>query len=127
MALLACLGCSTRFAVGLSRCPHCQSEDFEEDNGMSPKITVHGGPSIAGASVVGGAWTDADAPDSWPNLDAEESEEPSADVASEPGYEEWTVEQLKDELVSRGLPKSGKQADLVQRLRDHDAAAQGSE
>lgn len=45
----------------------------------------------------------------------------------EPGYEEWTVEQLKEELAVRDLPKSGKRDDLVQRLRDADAAAQDSE
>lgn len=40
MALLACLGCGTRFAVGLEACPHCGSEDFEEDG--LPKITNAG-------------------------------------------------------------------------------------
>lgn len=30
-----------------------------------PKITVHGGPSIAGAQVVGGAWSDTREPDEW--------------------------------------------------------------
>lgn len=43
MALLACLSCATKFAVGLLRCPHCSSTDFEEAD--LPKITVSGGVS----------------------------------------------------------------------------------
>ena len=45
MSLLACLRCATRFAVGLLHCPHCLSEDFEEDG--VPKITTGGGVSHA--------------------------------------------------------------------------------
>ncbi|WP_435279170.1 hypothetical protein [Streptomyces sp. 1222.5] len=45
MALNVCGGCTTKFAVGLKRCPHCASTDFCEDD--MPKITVHGGPSDA--------------------------------------------------------------------------------
>ena len=47
-----------------------------------PKITVHGGPSIAGASVVGGSWSDTDTADVWPQP-AEGGEEPSAGSSSE--------------------------------------------
>jgi hypothetical protein len=43
MALLSCLRCGTKFAVGLLACPHCLSEEFEEDG--VPKITVSGGVS----------------------------------------------------------------------------------
>jgi hypothetical protein len=43
MALLSCLQCLCRFAVGLVSCPHCGSEEFEEAD--VPKITVSGGPS----------------------------------------------------------------------------------
>lgn len=42
MALNACQSCTTRFAVGLKRCPHCGSTDFCEDEQMA-KITAHGG------------------------------------------------------------------------------------
>lgn len=31
MALLVCKGCTTRYAPGLSRCPHCGSPEWEED------------------------------------------------------------------------------------------------
>lgn len=141
MALNACQDCTTRFAVGLTRCPHCQSTDFQEDGDM-PKITAHGGASIAGAEVTGGQWGDDTEPDESPapaesgtepeqeeegsegtlpeNLSSPVSEEP--EPSPEPGYEEWTVEQLKEQLTERGLPKSGKRDDLVTRLRKDDAA-----
>jgi len=56
MSLMRCRGCSTRFAVGLLRCPQCQAvseiyarpeheADAEEEN--MPKITVGGGASNA--------------------------------------------------------------------------------
>ena len=52
MALWGCAGCSTVYAVGLPACPHCQSTDREED--PMPKITVHGGPTVAAeATLVG--------------------------------------------------------------------------
>jgi hypothetical protein len=82
MALLACLDCSTRFAVGLSRCPHCQSTNYEEDGAMSPKITVHGGPSIAGATVVGGSWSNEGDADVWPEPANEEGGEESSPGSS---------------------------------------------
>lgn len=44
MALNVCNGCTTKFAVGLPRCPHCASTDFCEDGQMA-KITAQGGPS----------------------------------------------------------------------------------
>ncbi|GAA1749444.1 hypothetical protein GCM10009734_66670 [Nonomuraea bangladeshensis] len=45
MALWVCLGCSTRFAVGVEACPHCGGTEHEEE-GM-PKITRLGGASVA--------------------------------------------------------------------------------
>lgn len=66
MTLRVCLDCTTGFAVGVRLCPHCGSErhaeqgsaealgiraslpvDTEEEDDM-PKITRHGGASIAG-------------------------------------------------------------------------------
>lgn len=55
MAWMACRSCSTRYAVGLLRCPQCQAvselfavpeEVFDaEQEGSVPKITVADGPS----------------------------------------------------------------------------------
>ena len=49
-----------------------------------------------------------------------ESETEPADEP-EPGYEDWTAEQLRGELELRGLAKSGSKAQLVQRLEEDDA------
>lgn len=95
-----------------------------------PKITVHGGPSIAGATVVGGAWSNEGDPDVWPEPAKESSPGDSVDTSPEQDqdYEALTVEQLKEQLAERGLSKSGQKGDLVQRLREADAtAAQGTE
>lgn len=46
MALWVCEGCTTKYAVGLSRCPRCLSTDFHEEGSM-PKSTRHGGASNA--------------------------------------------------------------------------------
>jgi ribosomal protein L22 len=44
----------------------------------------------------------------------------------EEGWESLKVDELKDELEARGLPKSGKKDELVARLEEHDAAAEGA-
>lgn len=51
--------------------------------------------------------------------------EPSADAEDEEDapYSEWTVPELQAELGDRGLPKSGKKDDLVERLEAADRAS----
>jgi ribosomal protein L22 len=44
----------------------------------------------------------------------------------EGGWESLKVDELKEELEARGLPKSGTKAELVERLLDDDAAQAGS-
>jgi hypothetical protein len=126
MALLVCTGCTTRYSVGAVRCPHCGStEHVEEGQEQMPKITVHGGPSVAGASVVGGSWADEGDPDVWPEPAAAEEgdvEQDATEPADVPGYEDLTVEQMKEQLGERGLAKTGKRDDLVARLVEDDAA-----
>lgn len=129
MTLRVCLDCSTAFAVGVRLCPHCGSErnaeqgtaaamgihagvPVETEEDTMPKITRHGGASFppdeetAAAEVDGGG----------------EPAPETTEAASAPGYEDMTVEQLKEQLAARDLPKSGKRDELVQRLRDDDAA-----
>lgn len=70
--LRVCLDCTCAFAVGVLRCPHCGSERHADQGSAAalgvqasvpieeehmPKITRHGGPSVAGqepAPVEGG-------------------------------------------------------------------------
>lgn len=66
MAAWVCVGCTTVYAVGAPRCPHCGSSEYVEQGAEMPKITRHEGASVFGASVVGGSWSDTDAPDAWP-------------------------------------------------------------
>lgn len=69
MSLWVCLDCTTAFSVGAPRCPHCGSERHAEEHEAAalgiqhgvpveseeddmPKITRHGGPSVAGEEPV---------------------------------------------------------------------------
>jgi hypothetical protein len=51
---------------------------------------------------------------------AEEEGDEEPESSSEQDYEAWTVEQLKEQLDKRGLPKTGKKDDLVLRLLEDD-------
>jgi large subunit ribosomal protein L22 len=53
-------------------------------------------------------------------MTAERREQP------EGGWESLKVDELKDELEARGLPKSGKKDELVARLEESDAAEGGA-
>lgn len=53
MALWTCKRCTASYAVGVARCPQCGStEHIEKGAQEMPKVTVHGGPSIADEEVV---------------------------------------------------------------------------
>ena len=80
------------------------------------KITVHGGASNAAADEEAGEGSPAEP------AEAASSEQPQAAAEGVEDYEAWTVEQLKEQLGDRGLSKTGKRGDLVQRLREDDAA-----
>jgi hypothetical protein len=103
MALNECGDCTTPFAVGLPRCPHCRSTNFAEQGQNMPKITVHGGATNAdepqpvtvmvgepgpelelpfGGSAIttSGAWADED-----PEPDAAEAETEAPEEESSPG------------------------------------------
>ena len=45
--------------------------------------------------------------------------------APEGGWESLKVDELKEQLEARDLPKSGKKDELVARLEEHDAAPRG--
>lgn len=80
MALWICRDCTAAYSVGAPKCPHCGSTDrIEEDEQNMPKITVQGGPSIAG---VTGAWGDEPETDEASEQDAEGGEESSPGSSS---------------------------------------------
>ncbi|MFD5697449.1 SAP domain-containing protein [Streptomyces lasiicapitis] len=113
-----------------------------------PKITVHGGASDATLPEPEAEAVDAPAP--APEAEAPVAEPvvedggevvessggsfkplpeltgdvelDSVELVAEPDYEAWTVEQLKDQLDTRGLSKTGKKDDLVLRLLEDDEA-----
>ena len=69
MALWTCTACTTAYAVGAPRCPHCRSEEHVEEGIEMPKITRYGGATnaAAGPLVVGATWSEeTEAPDTWP-------------------------------------------------------------
>ncbi|MEE4546466.1 hypothetical protein V2S66_31440 [Streptomyces sp. V4-01] len=73
MAAWICRDCTATYSVGAPQCPQCGSTDrIEEEEQNMPKITVAGGPSIAG---VTGGWSDHDAEDQWPAQNADQDEE----------------------------------------------------
>ncbi|GGR61426.1 hypothetical protein GCM10010251_92810 [Streptomyces aurantiogriseus] len=78
MAAWLCTVCSTVFSVGAPCCPHCGSTKHVEEGQEMPKITRHEGPSIAGASIVGGSWSSEGDPDVWPAPAGEEGGEESS-------------------------------------------------
>lgn len=66
-----------------------------------PKITRHEGPTVFGASVVGGSWSDTDTPDVWPAPAEEGGEEPSPGSSSETSAETLASEPEPSEKPSR--------------------------
>ncbi|MGW3144841.1 hypothetical protein ACWDG1_09200 [Streptomyces sp. NPDC001177] len=66
-----------------------------------PKITVHGGPSIAGASVTGGSWSSEGDPDVWPEPAEEGGEESSPGTDSSTSAETPENEPEPSEQPSR--------------------------
>jgi hypothetical protein len=149
MALWVCAGeagCGTKYAVGLFRCPRCHNTEFFEDGDPMAKISRLGGASVASPETTGtvpeapaevapvAQPEPADAvepvaaepaPEPEPVAEASllvssEAPEPTPEPAPGPDYEAWTVEQLKEQLAARGLPKSGKRDDLVLRLLEDD-------
>lgn len=136
MAVNRCKSCGTLFAIGLETCPHCRSVLWEEDGAM-PKISKAEGATQRGARMVGGEWVADGEEGRWLTPDTDTAPEPEAepeealtgpeaddgDTGSEDTagpYDGLTVDQLKEALAERGLPKSGKRDDLVKRLTDAD-------
>lgn len=61
MAARVCVECTTVYAVGAPRCPHCGATRHVEQGEPMPKITRHGGPSSRYDSETAGAAADTPA------------------------------------------------------------------
>lgn len=93
-----------------------------------PKITLHGGPSNAsvpvepepGEEVTSGRVTPEEHTEVVnPVEEPEKAGEPVSD-----GYEDLTKIELQQELDKRRLTKAGNKDELIERLREDDAAKQ---
>lgn len=82
MALWICLDCSAAYSVGQSRCPNCRSTDYIEE-GVMPKITVHGGASNE-AAPTRSEWVGEHGPELI-NLRDGETVQPSPEEEPSPG------------------------------------------
>lgn len=98
MALWVCKGCTAAYSVGAPCCPQCGGTDYadEEEQNM-PKITVAGGPSIAG---ITGAWGDDEPEDT-----AEGGEQSSPGSSSSPSE---TSSDSEPETTSSGNSKRAR-------------------
>lgn len=106
---------------------------------MSPKITVHGGasnahgadvspaddvsqPQVAAEGDLGRLTSDEpEAVETTPEPEAEAAPEPEDDTVD---YETLTLQELRDAATARDLPSYGTKAQITERLREADAAAE---
>jgi hypothetical protein len=133
MATWACRGCTAVYSVDASRCPQCGADDhYEEGTEEMPKITLHGGPSNAATddTTVEGEGVNVETAGGpfKPLPDVTDNEElANTEKVVKPDYPKWNVEQLRDQLASRDLAKTGNKDELIARLLDDDAAREAAE
>lgn len=100
MALWVCsgeVGCGTKYAVGLFRCPRCHNREFYEDGDMA-KITRHGGASDKTLPV----------PEQEPEAaDAETAPVPSSIIQTDEVLSEEDVAALRAEHEGGEEPSPG--------------------
>jgi hypothetical protein len=117
MALWVCggeVGCGTKYAVGLSRCPRCHNTEFFEDGDPMAKITRHGGasdhtvpaPDEEAEAVDAQAPEAEEAPAAVPEPEEEEGGEESSPGSSSSASTE-TPEQ-NSEPSSKPIPKRAR-------------------
>lgn len=137
MALNECKGCSTAFAVGLPRCPHCRSTDFVEQGQDMPKITAHGGPSNAaepgpeltattGAVIAtSGAWADEAEPAESETVEEESSPGSNSETSSETPSSEPEPSATPRPKRARGTASRSKQGQKAAESSTADSTATG--
>jgi hypothetical protein len=114
MAAWVCAECTTTYSVDAPRCPHCGSTEHTEQGAETmPKITRHGGPTIAGASVVGGSWSNEGDEDVWPEPE-QADDAPAVEGSEEPSSSSETSSEKKsgspEPSGSKSPPRARKTA-----------------
>lgn len=122
MTLRVCLDCTTGFAVGVPRCPHCGSERHAEEGSAAalglhargrieedtmPKITRHGGPSDKALREHARNLVEPDFSESLACLKAEGGELPSAGTSTATSSEKPPTTPEKNETAP---PKRARSA-----------------
>lgn len=113
---LACASCGSRVPVTWP----------PEEEPMSPKITVNGGATnahgsdVSPADAVSGPQVAAEG-DLGPST-SDEPEASDAETAANPGYDGMTLAELREAAGDRDLPTYGTKVQLIERLRENDAA-----
>ena len=136
---LACASCGSRVPVTWP----------PEEEPMSPKITVHGGatnardadvspaadasgqPQVTAEDDLGSATpeTDETVGEEQATADAGGEDAAALDEADEPTtdpYAGLSLAELRTEADGRGVPSYGSKAQITERLREADAAAEGN-
>lgn len=124
---LACASCGSRVPVTWP----------PEEEPVSPKITVHGGATNARETDVSPVVTASQPQDAAegvlgrPTSDVADEVQDSTTVedvvmdetsAEEPDYDSMTLQELRDTASERGVPSYGTKAQIIERLREPDAA-----
>ena len=89
-----------------------------------PKITRHGGPTIAGAAVVAGGWSSEGEPDVWPDPNAEGGEESSPGNSSSTSDEKPSSE--PEPSGSKTLSRARTTASRSKKVRTGSGSARGT-
>lgn len=123
--------------VGLQSCPHCQSEnvatEWREVEEIMGKISkAQGATRFTPEPATYDAFTLEPVGEQDEVVDDGNSGGPRPDAPNQTGdtklpaevdYDKLTVAELQKLLKDRQLPDTGKQAELVARLKEHDAKA----
>jgi Zn ribbon nucleic-acid-binding protein len=132
MSLAVCANCTSRYALGLRRCPECQASDaIEAWKVDSMKMTQAHYNELVQRRNDGQATDDDrrllklyekggfELVEDEPAADTKQLEEPAEEAETYTG-DGWTKDALVDECVKRGLVASGNKPELVARLVEHD-------
>lgn len=125
MALWKCADCTAAYSVGAPKCPQCGSTNRVEEGEDMAKITVAGGPSIAG---VTGTWDDDD---TEPDTEGGEESSPGSsssqsETTPSPGHETTSSGGLKRARMTASRTGRGRTGGSTARSTDTDQTTAAS-